>query len=103
VSPAMQGANMTQDTLIEQLTQRLPIVALYPISNRDIAIALIQRMGRAALNLTPHELQLAMTEIQAVLEHRLDHREYINEGLDAWQILLRQRGTDDKTTQNAPD
>lgn len=79
---------MTQDFLIDRLSQRLPVVPLYPITNRDIASALIQRLGRAALQLTNHELMLAMTEIQAVLEHRLDHREYINEGLDAWQVLM---------------
>lgn len=79
---------MTQDFLIDRLSQRLPVVPLYPITNRDIASALIQRLGRAALQLTNHELMLAMTEIQSVLEHRLDHREYINEGLDAWQVLM---------------
>jgi len=95
---------MTQDTLIDRLMQRLPIVPLYPVTNRDIATALIQRMGSAALNLTHNELQLAMTEIQSVLEHRLDHREYINEGLDAWQVLLTaERGSNAATIQSALD
>ena len=44
-------------------------------------------MGIQALALTAEDLQLAREEVQAVLEHHLDERDYIDMGLDAWMIV----------------
>jgi len=43
-------------------------------------------MGEEALELSTEDLELARDEVKAVLEHHLDEREYIDIGLDAWEI-----------------
>jgi hypothetical protein len=44
-------------------------------------------MGEEALELSAKDLELARDEVKAVLEHHLDEREYIDIGLDSWEIL----------------
>jgi hypothetical protein len=43
-------------------------------------------MKEDALTLTPEDLELARAEVIAVLEHSLDYREFVSEGLDVWMI-----------------
>jgi hypothetical protein len=59
---------------------------LYSITMQQVIKQIVHRMGDDVLSLTPAELELARTEVIAVLEHSLDYRQYIDEGLDIWQI-----------------
>jgi hypothetical protein len=44
-------------------------------------------MGESALSLSATDLQLAREEVLAVLEHRMDHRPYLEEALDCWDLV----------------
>jgi len=46
-------------------------------------------MGESALSLSADDLELARDEVKAALEHHLDIREYIDIGLDAWEITRK--------------
>jgi len=39
------------------------------------------------LDLTPEDLESARDEVRAAIEMNLDEREYIEMGLDAWEIV----------------
>jgi hypothetical protein len=49
--------------------------------------SIIRRMGEEALELSAKDLELAREKVKAVIEHHLDEREYIDIGLDAWDII----------------
>lgn len=67
------------------MQQRDEIV--YAITTKDILSALTKRLGEdEALKLTEAELNLARDEVRAVIDHNLDVRDYIDMGLDAWEI-----------------
>jgi hypothetical protein len=44
-------------------------------------------MGEEALELSPEDLELAREEVKAAIEHHLDEKEYIDIGLDSWEIV----------------
>ena len=80
---------MTHDEVVSQLSRRIDIPAtelLYSITLHDVLTALALRMGESTLSLTHEDLQLAREEVLAVLQHRMDHRPYIAEALDCWEI-----------------
>jgi len=80
---------MSNEEIISRLTQLTsnPSEVVFSITYRTILTAIAQRMGIQALALSPEDLQLAMDEVKAALEHNLDYRDYVNEGLDAWEIV----------------
>jgi len=77
---------MTQQEIITQLSQISPQDAIHSFTPESVLKAIVQRLGADALNLTPEDLQLAMEEVKAAIEHNLDERDYIDMGLDAWEI-----------------
>ena len=44
-------------------------------------------MGEKALTLSVNDLNLACEEVRIAISHNLDGREYIDMGLDAWEII----------------
>lgn len=77
---------MTHQEIITQLAQISPQDAIHSFTPESVLSAIVQRFGADALNLTPEDLQLAMEEVKAAIEHNLDERDYIDMGLDAWEI-----------------
>ena len=63
-----------------------PSEVIYAVTMRDILDVIVMRMGEDALTLSAEDLLLAREEVKAVLEHDLDIREYIDMGLDVWEI-----------------
>ena len=59
---------------------------IHATTMQDILTAIARRMGHDALSLSADDLELAREEVKAALEHHLDIREYIDMGLDAWEI-----------------
>ncbi|MFA7384473.1 MAG: hypothetical protein WC001_13590 [Desulfurivibrionaceae bacterium] len=60
---------------------------VYAIKMKDILSALSKRLGdKEALKLTEEEINLARDEVRAAIDHNLDVRDYIDMGLDAWDI-----------------
>lgn len=81
---------MTHDEVVSHLSHLIDTPAtepLYTITLHDLLTAIALRMGQDALSLTATNLQLARTETLAVLQHRMDHRPYLEEALDAWEIV----------------
>jgi len=77
---------MTHQEIITQLAQISPQTAIHSFTPESVLRAIVQRRGADALNLPPEDLQLAMEEVKAAIEHNLDERDYIDMGLDAWEI-----------------
>lgn len=60
---------------------------VYAVTIQDIQSAIYRRLGpQATTDLSAEDILLAAEEVKAVLEHHLDIREYIDIGLDAWEI-----------------
>jgi len=77
---------MTHQEIITQLSQISPQKSIHSFTTESVLSAIVQRLGADALNLTPEDLQLAMEEVRVAIEHNLDERDYIDMGLDAWEI-----------------
>ena len=79
---------MTHQAIIAQLSLLTsPSEVLFEIIMETVIVAIVRRMGEEALALTPKDLELARDEVKAALEHHLDEREYIDIGLDSWEIV----------------
>jgi len=63
--------------------------ALYTITMHHVLQQIVNRMGNDAVSLSGEELQLAMIEVQEAINHNLDIREYIDMGLDVWEITRK--------------
>lgn len=72
--------------LSEQLTTVSPSEIIYAITMQNILSAIVRRMGEDALTLTADDIQLACEEVKEAISHNLDERDYIDMGLDAWEI-----------------
>ena len=60
---------------------------VHAITMADIFSALSNRLGEEeAQSLSEDELNLARDEVKAAIDHNLDVRDYIDMGLDAWDI-----------------
>lgn len=59
---------------------------VYAITMENILFAIVQRLGEEALSLPVEELQLAREEVKEAISHNLDERDYIDMGLDAWEV-----------------
>jgi len=77
---------MTHQEIITQLSQISPQEPIHSFTSESVLRAIVQRLGTEALALTPEDIQLAMEEVRAAIEHNLDERDYIDMGLDAWEI-----------------
>jgi len=54
---------------------------------RSFLSQLANRLGEEALDLSAEDLELAIQEIRAAIDHQFDPREYIDMCLDAWLIV----------------
>jgi hypothetical protein len=48
---------------------------------------LAYRLGEEGLILSPEDLRLACEEVWVAIGHNLDERDYIDMGMDAWEIV----------------
>lgn len=80
---------MSHDEIITQLTQITENASeiIYCITMQSIIRQIVQRMSADALSLSVEDLQLAMAEVKEAISHNLDEREYIDMGLDAWEVI----------------
>ena len=78
---------MTHQDIIAHLCLKYPPEVIHSITTENIISAIVRRMGEEALDLSPEDMELARDEVRATLEHHLDEREYIDIGLDNWEIV----------------
>ena len=73
----------------EEIVNRMNTVneVIFEITKRDILSAIVRRLGVKALTLSEDDLRLAVEEVKIAIDHNLDVREFIDEGLDAWDIV----------------
>ena len=77
---------MTHQEIVTQLSLIYPSEILYELSMRSVLSQIANRLGERALELSAEDLELAIQEIRAAIDHQFDPREYIDMGLDAWMI-----------------
>ena len=78
---------MTHQDIIEHLRQLQPHRVIHEITTENIISEIVRRMGEEALELSAEDLELARDEVKAAIEHHLDERDFIEIGLDAWEIV----------------
>ena len=59
---------------------------VYAVTMETVLSAIVKRMGDEALSLTVEEIELAKEEIKAAIDHNLDIRDYLDGGIDAWEV-----------------
>jgi hypothetical protein len=64
-----------------------PSEIVFSITMQSVLSALDKRLGKEALSLSVEDLELAREEVKAAIEHHLDERDYIDIGLDSWDIV----------------
>lgn len=79
-------ANEIIASLIGKLSD--PSESIYTFTMRDLVTAIVRRSGNDAIALTPSDLLIAREEVLAAISHYMDEREFIDMGLDAWEIRL---------------
>ena len=77
---------MTHQDIIAHLCLEYPPEVIHEITTENIISAIVRRLGEEALDLSAEDLELAIQEIRAAIDHQFDPREYIDMGLDAWLI-----------------
>lgn len=73
----------------KEIVSQLPVnpsEVIYAITMETLLAAIVNRLGDEALKLTEEDLNLAREEVLAAISHNLDERDYIDMGLDAWEI-----------------
>jgi len=78
---------MTHQDIIAHLCLKYPPEVIHEITTENIITAIVRRMGEEALELSPEDLELARDEVKAALEHHLDERDFIEIGLDSWELV----------------
>lgn len=80
---------MSNEEILSRLSQLTssPSEIVYAITSRSILTVIVQRMGEDALALSPEDLHLAVEEVKDAISHNLDERDYIDMGLDAWEVI----------------
>lgn len=83
---------MTDHAIITELSLRLvrigdnPQEIIHAVGTQDVLVAIVKRMGSKALTLKPIELMQARAMVRAALTlHNPADRQYIKDGLDAWE------------------
>lgn len=96
---------MTDHAIITELSLRLvrigdnPQQIVFAISTQDVLVAIVKRMGNNALTLKPKDLLQARAMVRAALTlHNPADRQYINDGLDAWETARAAVPCDPSTT-----
>lgn len=69
------------------ITDRSEVI--YSVTMLDVLTAIVRSMGENALSLSADDLQLAREEVKEAILHNLDIREYIDMGLDVWEITRK--------------
>ena len=64
-----------------------PSAVIYAVRISDILSAIERRLGEGSSTLSEEDIRLACAEVQAVIDQELDIRDYIDMGLDAWEIV----------------
>ena len=80
---------MNHKEIVSQLSQRYPSEAIYTITMDAVISAIVDRLGGEALTLSLDDLRLAREEVKIAIDHNLDERDYINMGLDAWEVIRK--------------
>ena len=78
---------MTHQDIIAHLCQLHPPAVIHEITTENIISEIVRRMGEEALDLSSEDLELAREEVRVAIEHHLDERDFIEIGLDAWEIV----------------
>ena len=78
---------MNHQDIIQHLCLKYPPEVIHSITTENIISEIVRRMGEEALGLSPEDLELARDEVKAAIEHHLDEREYIDIGLDSWELV----------------
>ena len=78
---------MNHQEIIAHLCQLQPHRVIHEITTENIISEIVRRMGEEALTLTAEDLEMAGDEVKAAIEHHLDERDFIDIGLDAWEIV----------------
>ena len=60
---------------------------LFEIKFESVLAVIVNRLGHKALELSAKDLELARDEVKAAIEHHLDERDFIDIGLDSWEIV----------------
>jgi len=80
---------MNHKEIVTHLSQTYPSEAIYSLTMETVISSIVQRLGEDALSLTLDDLNLAREEVQIAIEHNLDERDYIDMGLDAWEVIRK--------------
>jgi len=80
---------MKHEDIVRQLSQIYPSEVIYSLSMETVIAAIVQRLGEEALTLTLEDLRLARDEVRIAIDHNLDERDYVNMGLDAWEVIRK--------------
>ena len=78
---------MTHQDIIPRLCLKYPPEVILEITTENIISAIVRRMGEEPLELSSEDLEPAREEVKAALEDHLDEREYIDIGLDSWELV----------------
>ena len=66
-----------------------PSEVIYEIKFQSVLAVIVNRLGDEALELTVEDLELARDEVIAAILHHLDERDFIEIGLDAWELVRK--------------
>ncbi len=84
---------MQHEEIVSRLSKRMvattPSEVVYSITLESILSAIVRRMGENALTLSTYELNQACEEVKDAINHNLDERDYIDMGLDAWEVVRK--------------
>ena len=78
---------MNNQEIVTQLSRICPSEPVFSITMETILFAIVRRLGEESLSLSAEDLHLARDEVLIAIDHHLDERDYIDMGLDAWEIV----------------
>ncbi|MEN8256592.1 MAG: hypothetical protein ABFS09_01890 [Thermodesulfobacteriota bacterium] len=78
---------MQNHEIVTKLSRIYPQEIVYQITMEPVMSAIVDRLGEEALTLSITDMGLARDEIKTAIDHNLDERDYIEMGLDAWEIV----------------
>ena len=78
---------MTHKDIITHLCLKYPPEVIHSITTETVISEIVRRMGDDALELSTEDLELAKDEVKTAIDHHLDERDFIEIGLDAWEIV----------------
>ena len=78
---------MQNQEIVTKLSRICPSEIIYEITMETILSAIVNRLGKKALTLSGEDLNLARDEVKIAINHNLDERDFIEMGLDAWELV----------------